>query len=1080
MNDKNTLNLNKDEIIKTPSYKELINSQIPAIQLLVNMGYEYLSSEEALQLRDNKYRNILLKPVLEKQLREINSFEFRGKKHLFSDKNIKGAIQALENNPLNKGLVATNELIYDLLVLGKSFEEQVEGDRKSFTIQYIDWKNPENNIFHVSEEFAVERTGSKKTCKPDLVLFINGIPLIVIECKKRFLNSKASSVEQGIEQQIRNQQPDQIPRLFHFAQVLLAVSINDAKYATTGTSKNFWSFWREKEDYTENINKFILKPLSKDIKEKIFSVQNRHPSIRQDWEDIENKGSRQITEQDRSIYSLLEIKRFMKLMYVFIVFDKPTKKIARYQQYFAIQNTLKKITQKTTEGRRSGGVIWHTQGSGKSLTMVMLAKAISLHSEILNPKIIVVTDRKNLDNQISNTFKICGKTTIQAKTGKHLIDILKSPKEAIVTTVINKFEAVLNRSDIKLDSSEIFVLVDESHRTQYGRFNTNMKRVFPNACYIGFTGTPLMKKDKSTVAKFGGFIDCYTMDQAVEDGAVVPLLYEGREIPQNVDQRQIDQWFERVTDGLSEQQKRDLKNKFSTADHLNKAEQRIKQIAYDITDHFVRHWKGTQFKGQLVASNKETAIKYKKYLDEFKGITSEVVISAPDTREGGYDDPTVENTDIVQKFWKQMMEQYDSEDKYNETITDNFRNSTDPEIIIVVDKLLTGFDASKNTILYIARNLKEHNLLQAIARVNRVNEGKDYGYIVDYYGILGDLDKAITQYSALSSFEEEDIGSVLFNIRKEAEKLSQKHTALWKIFRSVNNITDIEEYEVFLCDEAKRKEFYKKLSDYTRIFGVAMSSVHFMEKTSPEKWNRYKKDMKFFHSLKNSVRRRYAETIDYKEYEPKVQKLMDSYIEASEAQSLNEPVNIFNKEAFQNEVRNLTNTGTKADTIAHRTKRSITENIKDDPAFYRRFSDMLEEVIQDWQNKRISDTEYLNKASNIMTSVRDRNEKGLPKELEGKEVAKAFYGIVQEYLNKGNNNKAQQKSVLAKLALAINEIICRHVIRDWISNRDVINQMKNDIDDFLYDLKADITLTTDQMDDIINESISIAKRRYAK
>ena len=1070
------------KLVEPPSYKELINSQIPAIQLLINMGYEYLSPDEALNLRDNKYRNILLKSVLKKQLRKMNFFEFKGKKHLFSDKNIKAAMQALENYPLNKGLVSTNELIYDLLTLGKSFEEQVGDDRKSFTIQYIDWKNPENNVFHVTEEFEVERTGSKKTRKPDIILFVNGIPLVVIECKRRALNSKVSPVEQAIEQQIRNQKADQIPRLFHFTQILMAMSVSDAKYATTGTPKKFWSFWKEQQESTEEINNLISRPLSKDVKDKMFAIQDRNISIRKEWESIEKAIPRKITEQDQAIHSLLEPKRFMELMYIFIVFDKPSKKIARYQQYFAVQNTLKKIVQKTMDGRRSGGVIWHTQGSGKSLTMVMLAKAISLHPEIANPKVIVVTDRKTLDNQISDTFKSCGKTTIQAKTGNHLITTLKSPKEAVVTTVINKFEAVLNRLDIKLDSPDIFVLVDESHRTQYGRFNTNMQRVFPNACYIGFTGTPLMKKDKSTAAKFGGFIDSYTMDQAVKDGAVVPLLYEGRHILQNVDQKQIDQWFERVTADLSEEQKRDLKRKFSTADHLNRSEEKIKQVAYDITDHFVKNWKGTPFKGQLVTPNKETAIKYKKYLDDFEGVTSEVVISAPDTREGDHNDPSVESTDVVQKFWRQMMEQYDSEDRYNETITNNFRDSEKPEIVIVVDKLLTGFDAPKNTVLYIARSLKDHTLLQAIARVNRVHAGKDYGYVVDYYGVLGNLDQAITDYSALSNFEEEDVGAVLFNIKEEVEKLPQKHTVLWDIFQPVSNKMDIEECETFLCEEKKRKEFYKKLSEYARAFGVAMSSVYFMEKTPKDELKRYKKDLKFFQDLRNSVKKRYAETIDYKEYETKIQKLMDSYVGASAAQSLTELVNIFDKEAFQAEVESLTSTRAKADTITHRTKRAITERMDDDPAFYRRFSKMLEETIQEWQNKRISDAEYLNKATEIMTSVTDRKEEGLPRELEGKDVAKAFYGITQECLNKMVGDETQQKSISAKIALAIDEIVCQHAIRDWISDRDVINRMKNDIDDFFYNLKdgTDIAITTDQMDFIIDGSIDVAKRRYAK
>lgn len=1067
----------------TPSYREEINSQIPAIHLLANLGYKYLSPEEAFELRGSKNRYIILESVLEEQLAKINSYEFKGKEHKFSSKNIKSAILALENFPLNHGLVATNELVYDLLTLGKSFEENVDGDRKFFNINYIDWKNPEKNVFHVTEEFEVERTGSKDTRRPDIVLFVNGIPLSVIECKKRFLSDpKAKPVEQAIEQQIRNQMPDQIPRLFHFSQILMAASVTDAKYATTGTPKDFWSFWREQDDDSSAISEFLSKPLSKDVKDKMFSIKDRLPSTRKEWEAIEAKLPRSITEQDRAIYSLLRPSRLLEFMYTFTVFDKPYKKIARYQQYFAVQNTVRKVTQRTPEGNRAGGVIWHTQGSGKSLTMVMMAKAISLHSEISNPKVIVVTDRKDLDKQISDTFKSCGKETIRSKTGNHLIEVLQSPKEAIITAVINKFEAVLNRSDIKLDSPDIFVLVDESHRTQYGRFNTNMQRVFPNACYIGFTGTPLMKKDKSTAHKFGGFIDKYTIDQAVEDRAVVPLLYEGRHIPQDVNQRQIDQWFERDTQHLSEEQKADLKRKYSSADHINKADQRIKQIAWDISMHFSNNWKGTPFKGQLAAPNKETAIKFKKYLDEFNCVSSEVVISAPDTREGGYDDPAAENTDLVQSFWKQMMEQYGTEDKYNQTIVDKFLDANNPEIIIVVDKLLTGFDAPRNTVLYIARNLKEHTLLQAIARVNRLYEGKDYGFVIDYYGILGDLDQAMTKYSALSDFDEEDVGQTLYNIREEANKLPQRHSVLWDVFQKVENKTDIEEFEVFLGDELIRNDFYKKLSQYARTFGVAMSSVEFLDKTPVDDIKRYKKDLKFFQDLRASVKRRYAESIDYKEYESKVQKLIDTYVGAADAVSLNEPVNIFDKAAFTSEVEKLGTPASKADTIAHRTKKTITEKMDEDPVFYRRFSQMLEDTIRAWRDRRISDSEYLSQITDIMESVRDRKDEGLPKELEGKEVAKAFYGIAQVELDKSVKDEAIRKSLAAEVALKVDEIILKHVKRDWTDDSDIIKKMENDIDDFLYDLRdsKDIAFSTDQMDQIIAESIAVAKKRYAR
>lgn len=1060
---------------KTPSFQEDHDSQIPAIKLLINLGYEYLTQDEVMKARGGKVSNVVLDEVLEAQLKKINKITAKGKEHKFSDNNIRAAIQEIKDQP-NQGLVATNEAIYDLITLGKSYEETIDGDTKSYTLQYVDW-NPatflNNNKFHVAEEFVVEKSANTETRRPDIVLFVNGIPFVVIECKRRDLDKALS---QAIEQHNRNQQ--EIPKLFHFAQILMAVSVNDAKYATTGTKDKFWAFWREKSDYMSELGHLINKPLSKETKERIFLDREK-------WEvdlinEFEAQGKRTETEQDVAIYSLLRRDRLLELTYQFMVFEKPYKKICRYQQYFAVKNTLERVTKFTDDGKRQGGVIWHTQGSGKSLTMVMMAKALSQHPEIPTPKVVIVTDRKDLDEQIKKTFIRTGKETVQAKTGAHLAELLQSPKSFVVTTVINKFEAVINRNDVVLDSRDIFILVDESHRTNYGSFNVNMRRVFTNGCYIGFTGTPLMKKDKNTANQFGGFIDTYTIDQAVEDKAVVPLLYEGRHILQDVDQKPLDQWFERVSRDLTEEQKKDLKRKFATANQLNKAEEKIKQVAYDVSDHFSKNWKGTPFKGQLTAPDKQTAIKIKKYMDEFGLVSSDVVISAPDTREGT-EDPLEETSDEVQRFWKKMMEQYGSDDNYNKTIVENFLEKEDPEIIIVVDKLLTGFDAPRNTVLYIARSLKEHTLLQAIARVNRLYDGKDHGFIIDYYGILGDLDQALTQYGPLSGFDLDDIGNTLTNVTEEASKLPQKHSVLWDTFKTIKNKMDIEEYERFLGDEAVRVEFYKKLSDYSRCFGVAISSVEFVEKTSKADQDRYRKDLAFFQRLRASVKSRYAETIDYKEYEPKIQRLIDTYVGAAEPIRLNEPVNIFDKDAFGKEISKLGSDASKADTIAHRTKKTISERMDDDPVFYKRFSQLLEEAIKAWKDERISAAEYLKKASEIMDSVLNRKE-DLPQALVNKDVAKAFYGIAGKVLNQvlGEGTKATDLSV--KIALAVDDLIQSHLRRDWVTDRDAANKMKNDIDDFLFDLRSseNVNLSTQQIDMIIEECINVAKRRYAR
>jgi len=772
----------------------------------------------------------------------------------------------------------------------------------------------------------------------------------------------------------------------------------------------------------------------------------------------------------------------MELIFRFLVFDAGEKKIARYQQYFAVKNTVERVKTFDRDGRRQGGVIWHTQGSGKSLTMVMLGKALALEPSIKNPRIIIVTDRINLDKQIHETFDHCGKKPIRARTGKHLIEFIEGQKEAIITTVIDKFDSALNSKKTSDESTEIFVLVDESHRSQYGTTHTKMRKVFPKACYLGFTGTPLLKADKSTAVKFGGFIEPkYTIDQAVEDKAVVPLLYEGRHVVQEVDSRSIDGWFERVSQGLSAEQKKDLKKKFSSADHLNKADQKIHRTAYDIGEHFQKNWQGTGFKAQLAAPSKMAALKYKKYLDECGMVTSEVLISGPDTREDN-EDVYEEPSDEVRIFWSAMMKKYSTEENFNRILIDKFKSEGDPEIIIVVSKLLTGFDAPRNTVLYLTKNLKEHGLLQAIARVNRLYEGKDYGYILDYYGVLGDLNQALNDYRALEGFAEEDIEGSITNVHEEVKTLKQKHSALWDIFKTIKNRMDEEEYEQLLGDEELRHQFYRRFSEFARTFKIALSTIKFMEETPEATINKYRKDVHFFQKLRVSVKRRYAEEIDYKEYENKIQKLIDTYIKSDDILQITPLVDIFDKDKFEAEVSKIDSPRARADTIANRTKKTILEKWEEDPAFYRRFSKLLQDTIDEFLERRLSDAEYLQKVTDVMNAVRNRTGDDVPEKLEHREVAKAFYGIVYEVISKFEGNEYDPREFSADIGLKIDDIIQESLVVDWVDNTDIQNMMLNTIEEYLYEVKDQngVSLSYDDIDRIMEQSLGVARKRYAQ
>ena len=1057
------------------SLNEQIISQLPALHLLQNMGYTYLTPQEVVQLRGERLHNVLLEGILVPWLRENNQICYKGREYPFSEGNIMTAVGALKVDA-SDGLMRTNQRIYDLLTLGKSLQQSIQGDLRSFPLMYIDWNNPEKNVFHVTEEYIVERQGSERSRRPDIVLFVNGIPLVVIECKSSDIKNP---IEQAISQNIRNQKEGEIPHLFYYTQIVMALCGNDAKYATVGTQLDYWSMWREKENadaFESAIRGKVKQQLGDEEIDKMIqaskqiSLTCRIPSIQ-----VLNQ-EREVTAQDRSLYALCHPERLLEITYKYILFDGSEKKIARYQQYFAVEKIMKRITKLGPDGKRQGGVIWHTQGSGKSLTMVMLAKAIALSPQIDDFKIVLVTDRIDLDEQLKKNFLQTGFEVNQAATGKDLSELLVSTKSRIISTVINKFEAALGKGKTKIASSNIFVLVDEGHRTQYGEFHARMRQTLPNACFIGFTGTPVMKKNKNTVNKFGGMIDTYTIDEAVADKAVVELLYEGRHVHQIVNKDEMDKWFKRETRGISEQQASYLKTRFAAADPLNKAAQKVREIAWDISEHYRDNWQGTGFKGQLVAQDKEHALLFRKYLAEIGIVNAEVLISGPDEREGETDIHS-ESKQAVQRFWKVVMSKYGSEKEYNKQLINAFKYGDDLEIIIVVDKLLTGFDAPRNAVLYLTRPLKDHSLLQAIARVNRIHKGKDFGYIIDYAGVLAELSGALELYSNLSDFDSEDIRNVLTDISEQIQKLPQRHTILWDTFKEIKNKNDVEEYEQYLADQEMRDKFYDRLTAYAKTLAIALSSSRFLMETTEKTITQYKNDLKFFTKLRTSVKRRYAETLDFSEYEPKIQKLLDIHVGTETTDQITPLVNIFNKEAFEQEVSRLVSISARADTIAYRTSKTIYERMGEDPVFYQRFSDMLQKVIDDYRQRRIDDNAYLNQVISIMDSVINRTGDEIPDVLAEQDVAKAYFGII----NKSLGDITHDPDMSAQIALAVDKIIERNRIIQWVDNQDIKNKMSIQIEDWLFEYanQNHFELSFNKIDEIVESCIGVAILRRA-
>lgn len=1064
--------------MKSTSFQEDYSSQIPALRMLINLGYQYLSQEKVMELRYNRTSNVLLEPILKEQLAKINEIRVSSTQtEKFTQSNIDEAVLRLKEIPMEQGYAKATEFIYDRLLLGTTLDQTIEGNKREYTLQYIDWKHPENNVFHVAEEFSVLRTDGKKELRPDIVLFVNGIPLSIIENKREDMDDP---IGQAISQHLRNEQETGIRKLYVYSQIMMACAVNQAKYGTNATPPKFWNIWREKEFDFGLIEETKNKIPPEEVRKQIMDRRKASEFFgKEQAEQIYSRltGKFSLIEQDVFLFSIASPERLLDLISNFILYDNNIKKIARYQQYFAVKAAINKL-RILKDGKREGGVIWHTQGSGKSLTMAMMAQAIAKEENIKNPKIILVTDRTDLDRQISKTFAAVGLQVDNARTGKHLIEILESNSDNVVTTIINKFDTAVRGIKEPLTNPNIFVLIDEGHRTQHGTFNINMQKAMPNACYMAFTGTPLFRKDKNTMHKFGGMIDQYTVKQAVEDGAVLPLVYEGRYSDQKVDEDIIDNYFNYVAEDLNEYERADLKKKFAKRTHIADAEKNIEAIAWDIVRHYRENFQGTTpFKGQIVCNSKRTAVKYFEAIRQIGKVSCALVISPPDDREGE-ETAYGKTSDEVKAFWHAMMDQYGNSKNYEESIIRQFKHDEHPELIIVVDKLLTGFDAPKNTVLYLTRKLRGHTLLQAIARVNRLYEDKDYGYIIDYAGVISELDDALLTYSDLEDFDEKDLEGTLTGINQEIEKLDPAHQQVLEFFKDIKNRDDGELFQQKLRHKDIRDDFYKKLAAFARILKLAMSSMKFHKETPEKKINQYKNDLKFFMNLRTAVAQRYSDKIDYKQYEGQIQKLMDQHISTKGINQLTDLVNIFDEDAFQKEIEETIGTAAKADKIASRTAKHITEKMDEDPVFYKKFSQLIRQAIDDFYAERISELEYLERMNDYKEKVLNKTDTNIPKRIRGNQTLSAYFGIVNEFFENAEVNTLQYENELVEASIAADKIIESKKQVNWETNQDIINQMRLEIGDYIYDeigVTMGLRLNFDAIDEMAERIIDVAR-----
>lgn len=1006
-------------------------------------GYKFITKEDNLIFRENKTSAVLLKKILIERLYAINSYEHKGQNYKFSASNIAKAVDDLDVS-LNEGLIVANERITNHILLGTSYEENLDdGTKKSFSFKYIDFDNIENNHFFITEEFIVDRANQNeitKTRRPDLVIFVNGIPLVVIELKKSSVN-----YENGIKQLEKEQKKDEIPHLFKYIQLTIAANCNESRYGTMGTPLKFYSLWKEEEN--------------EKAKNTLKSIVN----------------DREVNNLDLALFSLLSKDRLLRLIKHYILFDRKAKKVCRYQQFFGIEKILKRV-EKITDGVRAGGLIWHTQGSGKSLTMVMLTKLLKL--TYTNAKIIVVTDRVDLDEQIHKTFENTDIKAGRASSGSDLIEKLQSGI-SVITTLVHKFEKVRNSKTV-INDNNVFVLVDESHRTQGGDLHNAMKNVLPLACYLGFTGTPLLKKDKekNSFIKFGGEIHRYTIDDAVKDGAVLPLLYEGRFVDQEVlSPEGLERKFNMITRELSDEAKRDLQHKWARFQKVASSEQRLELIALDINEHFKKTLKmsNSGFKAMFATSSKYEAIKYHEIFEEYGDIRTAYVISSNEHEEldGG-------SKEYIAKAWQETIKDYGSESEYLKYVKNEFIHGNEIDLIIVVDKLLTGFDAPRASTLYIDKQLKEHNLLQAIARVNRLYDGKDYGYIVDYRGLLGELDQALTNYASLNGFDPEDLTGAVIDVRSEIAKAKTYYTHLEDLFSDVKFKDDLESYVIVLEDIQKRDDFKEWLSHLARAFKLALSSEKIDDILTEDEIKLYKKKIKFYNELRKVVQLRYHETCDFGKYEEQMQKLLDTFVSAKGINELTKLVNIFDTE-FEEEVNRVEGKNAKADTILSAVSSVVTEKMESNPAFYKSIAKQIEDVINEYKSKRLSEEEKLAKAKqlkDLITGISKPSEDKYPKEFENKKTLIAIYDNLSDIL--GNLEVLDFELIVKNLTLKFDDIYLKASKKpEWHKNKDVENEITSAMEDILWDIEDEYDISIENKEKIYQTIRGIGISFYA-
>lgn len=1027
---------------------------LAALQLLINLGWHFLPTAEALAMRGNTREVILRQRLIE--VLQTRRFDYKGEPYPLSPSGIDQIVRQVRAVSLADGLLPANERLYQMLTLGVTITEFMsDGRRHQATIALIDWHNVAANRWDVTQAMPVlSAHGTHERC-PDLVAFVNGLPLVVIEAKRpeaeQPANAAQAMLDEGIQQQLRNQRPDEIPLLFAYAHLLLALNTSEGRYGTTLTAPTYWARWREQEFTEHQLRQWKNRGLP--AAEQAALLASLPAALQAHCRSLWAHTAPP-TDQDRLLCALLLPERLLELLRLFMLFDrKAGKVVARYQQFFGIRALLARVKQRKPDGAREGGVVWHTTGSGKSFSMVFLTKALVMQPHTRACRVVVVTDRLDLEAQLARNFMNSGafgsavasrKQGEKAKvsTGRELAHRIGKGSERIVFTLIHKFATAARLLECYNHSADVIVLVDEGHRSHGGAMHEHMRKALPRAAFVAFTGTPLLKKEK-TANRFGPIVHAYTMQRAVEDGTVTPLLYEERVPELTLDEAAIERWFRRITAGLNAEQTAALVRGFKHQQAVHGASQRIALIAWDIAQHFSATIKlpGLGLKGQLATASKLDAIRYKQHLDNSGLVSSAIVMSAPDNREGiaELDEGLLPE---VQRWWNQHVGR--DADAYEQRVLQDFASEGGPDLLIVVDRLLTGFDEPRNTVLYIDKPLKEHNLIQAVARVNRLHEAKRYGVLVDYRGILHRLDTAVRAYQDLEArtqagYEPADLEGLYQPISTEYRRLPGLHKALWAVFTGFDRRSSLEALRQRLMPRPStddtgqvhdghqklREDFYAALTAFGLCLQTALSSRGFAAdpRFREGEVHTYKADLRFFTGLRVVVRQDALQAIDCGVYERQLRRLVDAQVLGSQVREpegvflVHELAQVQAPDAWSEE-----KTRNETDRIRTRLKNSIEQDLADDPYAQQVFTQRLQRAVAQAEAMFEHPLKQHALFKALEQAVGTRELPGVPDALREHTQARVCFGICRLVLGETAWRQTDEQA-LVQAALAMHEVV---------------------------------------------------------